>query len=371
MNILADQYLYKIDQLIPDQIDVTFFDPDQGLPEKVTSFDALLVRTVIPFNEETLPEAGNIRFIGTASAGYDHLDTDHLNRLGISYSNSTGCNANAVAEYIVTVLYKWAKVKNLDLNQKEIGVVGCGNTGGALNNLLRKLNLKTVLYDPPKENQHPSFTSASLDELLRCDILSFHTPLTAAGPCPTFHMCNKDWLQSGFDLVINAARGGVVNESDLLSACAKGLVKNYILDVWEGEPLFSDEMARKAFIATPHIAGYSKEAKVRASEMIVEELLKFLRIEPENRAETSAKAMPDPPDSTADFADFLWKLHKVEEYDRELRKLIGRDNPDKGLRFAKLRSETELRIEFRSMAQSMTESSVPDQFRVFQEDSSG
>lgn len=367
MNILADKYIYKLKELLPQSLNVTLFDPNHGLPKHTSRFDALLVRTVIPINQQTLPEAGNIKFIGTASAGYDHLDLDYLESLGITCASSAGCNANAVAEYVLTVVHKWAESFHCDLTQKKIGVIGCGATGGALVHLLRKLNLPVTCFDPPKEKHTPSFQSASLPELLQCDILSFHTPLTTSGAHPTFHLCNSKWFQAGFNLIINASRGGVVDESSLLAAYAGNKVDAYILDVWENEPVFSDEVANNAFIATPHIAGYSIEAKTKATSQIVDQLLQFWGEEKQVTHQNISSEHKEPLPELS-FAEFLWEHHKINYYDRELRKLTGLEPSEKSKRFAKLRSETQLRAEFRTMVKLFPDHSVPEAFRVFKEE---
>ncbi|MEX0905790.1 MAG: 4-phosphoerythronate dehydrogenase [Balneolaceae bacterium] len=364
MNILADKYLYKVNELIPPNLNLDLFNPDQGLPKSVSQYDGLLVRTVIPINKKTLPDTGNIRFIGTASAGFDHLDLNYLKGRGIYSANSAGCNANAVAEYVITALYKWAEEKKADLQRKKIGIIGCGHTGSALSAYLQKLKLNTVLYDPPEAERNANFRSATLDELLQCDILSFHTPLTTTGSHPTLHMCDFTWLKNGFDLIINAARGGVVCEKDLKGAWAEKLVKDYVLDVWEQEPFFSDEMARNAFIATPHIAGYSEEAKTRATGMIVTQLADFFELDNRPRANFTEEKKSANPNGNTSLADFLWKHHKIKDYDRELRELINLESEKKGSCFAKVRSETELRIEFRTMVQWFNRKSIPEAFSV-------
>lgn len=366
MNVLADQHLYKIRELIPQGVEVSLFDPENGLPGETPGFDALLIRTVTKINPQTLPRAGNLKFIGTATAGTDHLDTEHIEQLGIRWANSKGCNAQAVAEYVVTGLYKWAKEKHEDAVQKKIGIVGCGAAGGSVLKLLQKLGCQTVAYDPPKAGREPEFHSAPLDELLSCDVLTFHTPLTRDGTYPTFHLCDNTWLARGFDLIINSARGGVVKETDLVGALNSGQVRDFILDVWEGEPVFSDGMARNAFIATPHIAGYSREAKWRASEMIVQQMCEFFGI-PAPSVESPGQYDPgDLISKDLSFAGFLWKNHKIDLYDRELRKLIGLENHRKSAGFAKLRSETETRFEFGTIIRSIGGNiAIPQECSVF------
>ncbi len=317
MKVFADKYLYALDQLIPDNFELETYDPDQGFPEDITQYDALLIRTVTKLNPETLPEAGNLKFVGSATAGFDHVDVDHLKSLGIEFARSEGCNANAVAEYVLAAIYRWGKLRDEQVKDLKIGVVGCGNTGGSLIGYLKKLGIVYVPYDPPKADRQENFKSAELDELLTCDILSFHTPLTKDEPHPTYHICGKEWLGHGFKLIINASRGGVVDETALLEAKRLGLVRDFVLDVWENEPVFSDEIADQSFIATPHIAGYSRKAKWKASEIVVQKMMEFFDEQyspPSQNEQPLRSSLADTNGLT--FADFLWKNHKVDFYDR-------------------------------------------------------
>jgi erythronate-4-phosphate dehydrogenase len=369
MNIIADQYLYKLKELIPEGVNLTTFDPKDGFPGNAHYFDALLIRTVTKINADTLPIAGNLTFIGTATAGFDHMDRDHLKSLGITFGRAAGCNARAVAEYVITCLYRWADNREADLHQKKVGIVGCGHTGGAVMNLLEKLSISYLPYDPPKNEIEPTFQTARLDDLLQCDILTFHTPLTAKGTHPTFHMCDALWLNHKFDLIINTARGGVVQETDLLNLYHNDLVGDYILDVWETEPVFSNRVAENAFIATPHIAGYSREAKLRASQMVAEEMCRFFNLQPK-----SINATHTPPrnmlmkDEDLSFSDFMWNNNQIDLYDTETRKLIGMPDKLKGEGFATLRAETPTRFEYRTILKSLeTDDPIPDEFKIFGE----
>jgi erythronate-4-phosphate dehydrogenase len=369
MKILADQYLFKLHELIPDGTELTLFDPAAGFPGHAPQFDCLLIRTVTKINPQTLPEAGNLKFIGTATAGFDHIDTVHLDKLDIRYGRSAGCNARAVAEYVITCLFRWLTTREADLSRQKVGVVGCGHTGGAVIGLLKKLNIGYVPYDPPKAEADQSFHSASLEELLTCTILTFHTPLTSGGSHPTRHMCNSKWLKHPFDLIINAARGGVLNETDLIKAFQKGITEDFILDVWEGEPLFSNTMAENAFIATPHIAGYSHEAKFRASRIIVDEMCAIFNLDPKphithDRFDPSNAVLGH----SASFSDFMWHNNQIEHYDSELRKLIGLPDKAKAEGFANLRTETTTRFEYQTILEAMdTGDPIPDEFMVFGE----
>lgn len=367
MKILADQYLYKVPEILPNGIEYTLFDPEKGLPGNVAAFDALLIRTVTPINSQTLPHAGNMKFIGTATAGFDHVDTAHLKNLGIAFERSEGCNANSVGEYVIAVLHKWAELRQKNLKKITVGIAGCGNTGSSVHRYISRLGIASVLFDPPKEKRDPVFISASLNELLSCDVLTFHTPLTKTGLHPTFHLCSMDWLKHGFELIINTARGGVVDEQSLLQAKSGGLVKDFILDVWENEPNFSDDSARNALFATPHIAGYSREAKWRASEIVISQLCKFFDLfRPDIQFN---ETVPNQKMTLADqlsFTEFLWENNQIDLYDRKLRELIGLDEGEKARKFAELRSATETRFEYSSiLKQAGPGNSLPPEVRIF------
>ena len=364
MKVLADQYLYELEKYIPSSIKIDRFQPSDGLPENSTDYDALLIRTVTPINRQTLKRTGQLKFIGTATAGIDHVDTEYLKECKVHFASAEGCNANAVGLYVASSLMRWVVLRDISLADIRVGIVGCGHTGGRVKAHLDSMGISVAEYDPPKEKREPLFNSVSLEELLNCDILTFHTPLTY-GPdeeYPTRHICSHDWLKRGFKLVMNAARGGVVDETALLKAKSEGLVKDFVLDVWEGEPLFSDQAAEQALIATPHIAGYSVESKLRASKMVVDQMLNFFQIEikgynstaqPDN--EKGERREAKSPERIASLcqerdlrtvADYLWEMSNIEYYDRELRGFCGKSDTAKAKLFAALRSETKLRSEY-------------------------
>lgn len=366
MNILADQYIYKLSEFIPEDVVIDYYKPENGLPSNVTDYDAFLFRTVTIIDYCSLPHAGNLKFAGTATAGFDHVDTAHLKKLGIEFARSAGCNANAVAEYVITALYRWADVTGSRLEDKKIGIVGMGHTGGNVASYLNKLDIRFAGFDPPKQVRESGFLSCTLEELLECDILTFHVPLTRIGEYPTYHMCSSDWLRHGFDLIVNAARGGIVDEISLHRAKTQGLIRDYILDVWENEPLFSNEIAEKAFIATPHIAGYSKQAKWLASKMVADQMCDYFGL----KKQTGIFRMKPPQNlimqKKLSFARFLWDYHMIDYYDAELRKILHLDHSLKKERFSLLRSETETRFEFEAIIKEITKKAErPQKSNIF------
>ncbi|MEX2364219.1 MAG: 4-phosphoerythronate dehydrogenase, partial [Balneolaceae bacterium] len=280
INILADQNLYKADQFIPENAKLTLYDPQYGIPT-LDGFDAFLVQTVTFLNKETLPKpAKTIKFIGTGSSGIDHIDKNYYEKKGIFVADAKGCNANAVAEYVITVLLLWREKFQPEKNIGKVGVIGAGKAGSAVIRLLQKFGIEYLAYDPPKAERESSFESATLEQVLDCEILTFHVPLNNHGNHPTFHWLNEEKLSGrSFELIINAARGGVVDEQALMSAKARKEIKQFVLDVWENEPDFNADAAQSAFIATPHIAGYSEQSKVNATKIICDKLADFFELE--------------------------------------------------------------------------------------------
>ncbi|HKK45138.1 MAG TPA: NAD(P)-dependent oxidoreductase, partial [Balneolaceae bacterium] len=257
INVLADQYLHNIQSYLPENINLILFDPTKRLPPELSYAEAMLVRTVININAQTMSEIpASLKFIGTASAGTDHVDIDYLQKNGVRFADAAGCNARSVAEYVATALLIWAETRKKDLSKLSMGIVGVGHVGTQVVKLLEKLGITTIPYDPPRSLRENNFDSATLDELLSADMLSFHTPLTYKGDYPTFHWLDKEKLTGReFQLVINSSRGGVIDEKELLKSIKAGNVRDIIIDVWENEPEFSLTTAQKAFIKTPHIAG--------------------------------------------------------------------------------------------------------------------
>lgn len=353
LSIYADKNIYKLDSYLPPSLaTVKTYDPEEGLPGDVQTADALLVRTVTDINEQSLPlHNAKLKFIGTASAGTDHIDETYLTKNGVAFAHSPGCNARAVAEYVVTALLIWSEKEHKKLQDFTIGIVGVGNVGTALTKLLDMFDLEYVRYDPPRQEREKYFKSATLNEVLSADILTLHTPLTHSGTYATHHWLDAEKLEDReFEVVINASRGGVIDEKALLSASKAKKVKSFFLDVWEDEPNFHDESAQNAFIKTPHIAGYSEQAKKRATRMVCESMLQYLEIElPDKyRKSEQIKALRFDSDDIRDWSltDTLDHLHPLLKYDRRLGKIIGLSPDEKKKNFAHLRTNTPFRFEY-------------------------
>jgi erythronate-4-phosphate dehydrogenase len=229
------------------------------------------------------------------------------------------------------------------------GIIGAGHTGRAAEQLLTRLSVRCVRYDPPKAEIEPGFQSSTLDEVLDCDILTFHTPLTNTGPWPTYHWLDSDKLKSRtYQLIINASRGGVVDEQALLNSYQKDKVRSFVLDVWENEPVFSDRTAEAAFLSTPHIAGYSIQAKQKATRMVMQSLCEFFNISAKEFDFTPpAPSVPEVSEELTNrgLTGLLSELNPIREYHRLFSRLHGLTPGQKQRGFQQIRTEFPLRHE--------------------------
>lgn len=349
VNVLADQYLYNIQSYLPDTINLRLYNPAQGLPKELKNTHALLIRTVNTINKKTVPSIPpSLSFIGTASAGSDHVDIAYLKANDVTFADAAGCNARSVAEYVCASLILWAEERRISLSDLSIGIIGAGHVGRQVINLFENLDIDYTAYDPPRELRDSDFSSASINETLDCDILTFHTPLTTSGEYPTYHWLDSKKLSNNqFKLILNTSRGGVVDEEALLKAHHGDTVEDFIIDTWEGEPRFNLETAQKAFIKTPHIAGYSEQAKSNASKIVASALLNHFELsEPANFGTTNTRIFQKKLSEFNSITSLLTELHPIRKYEAELEKIIHTHPDERAKKFNKLRAEYPLRQEF-------------------------
>lgn len=349
IHVLADQNLYKIEELIPPQTKLSLYDPSEGIP-LLEGVDALLVRTVTHLNADTMPDPpGQLKFIGTGSSGTDHIDNEYYESRGIILADANGCNARTVAEYVMTSLLIWREKHQPGKPFGKVGIVGVGKAGSAVTELLQYFDIECVEYDPPRAERDPAFKSSSLQEVLNCEILTFHVPLNKKGNYSTYHWLNEEKLTGRkFKLIINTARGGVIDEPALMKSFKKGDIQSYILDVWEQEPDFNTEVANHAFIATPHIAGYSEQSKIDATKIACDKMAEFFGIKPAIPKYKKITRNIDLAHIKYSLTMLLNRLHPIMEYDAALRDLYNRS--DKKFLFRNLRNEWPYRFEYSYLA---------------------
>ena len=245
--------------------------------EMVMDADALVIRTRTRCNA-TLLEGSKVRFIATATIGYDHIDTAWCESHGIRWTNAPGCNSWSVQQYIGSLLVTMARQFGFSFREKTLGVVGVGNVGSKVARLAALLGFRELLCDPPRARREGSGSFVSIDDIIsRSDIITLHVPLIRDGEDATFHMFDSSRLASmnRNQILINSSRGEVVDGAALKNALAQKKILAASLDVWENEPQIDPELLSLLFTGTPHIAGYSIDGKATGTTMSVQALGKF------------------------------------------------------------------------------------------------
>ena len=231
--------------------------------------EALLVRSVTQVDQALLA-GSQVKFVGTCTIGTDHLDLQYLTQQGIGWASAPGCNARGVVDYVLGALLTLAERDGVDLSKRCYGVVGAGQVGQRLVQVLRGLGWQVLVCDPPRQQAEGGDYVDLATVLERCDVVSLHTPLTQQGEHPTFHLLGAEQLQSlqQGSWLINASRGAVVDNQALKQLLTQRHDLRVALDVWEGEPQVDAELAQRCDIASAHIAGYSLDGKIRGTSQI-------------------------------------------------------------------------------------------------------
>jgi len=280
MKIVADENIPYVGECFGSVGQVELLSGRAMTAEAVRETDAVLVRSITKVGAEFL-EGSRVKFVGTATIGFEHVDVDSLKSKGIGFASAPGSNANSVAEYIVASLLSVGRKKNIELEGKSIGIVGVGNVGSMVEKKVRALGMEAYLNDPPLKRETGGEKYLELEELFGCDFVTLHTPLTFEGVDKTFHLADEDFFKSLKDgcVFINTARGGVTDTEALKGAIKSGRLGAVVLDVWENEPKIGCELLRMVDISTPHIAGYSLDGKVGGMVMIYEAFCKHFGLE--------------------------------------------------------------------------------------------
>lgn len=245
-------------------------------PALIKDADALIIRTRTRCHAELLL-GSKVQFIGTATIGFDHIDTAFCAQHGITWRNAPGCNASSVRQYVQSALFCWSMEKGETLRGKTLGVVGVGHVGTLIAQWGEAQGMNVLRCDVPRQQNGEEGFVPLAQIAAQADIITFHTPLTKDGDCPTYHLADTAFFSSlrRKPLLINTSRGSVVDNAALLHALQSGQVADAILDVWENEPNISLPLLERAWIGTPHIAGYSADGKANATRMILKEFCTF------------------------------------------------------------------------------------------------
>lgn len=282
MKVIVDNKIPYIREAIEQIADEVIYAPGKDFtPELVQDADALIIRTRTRCDRSLLA-GSKVKFIATATIGFDHIDTAYCREAGITWTNAPGCNSASVAQYIQSALFILQQTRGMKLNQMTIGIVGVGNVGSKVADVARKLGIQVMLNDLPREEREESTMFASLKSIAeKCDIITFHVPLYKEGKYKTFHLADEAFFRSlkRSPIIINTSRGEVIETAALLKALQTGLISDAVIDVWENEPDINLTLLYKVFIGTPHIAGYSADGKANATRMSLGSLCRHFGIQ--------------------------------------------------------------------------------------------
>lgn len=357
MKIVADANIPFVRECLSSVGEVRILSGRDITPQVVVDADALLVRSITPVNERLL--AGSpVRFVGTATIGFDHVDVPYLERCGIGFASAPGSNANSAAEYVIAALLEVARRKKIRLEGSSIGVIGVGNVGGRVARKCEALGMRVLRNDPPLQRRTGDPKYVPLEALYDCDFITIHTPLTKEGIDKTFHLADAGFfarLKQGA-VFVNASRGAVVETQALKAAIRSGRLRAVVLDVWEGEPTIDVELLGMVDLATPHIAGYSFDGKVAGMIMIYRSLCEHFHLTPKFDVKDflPAPEIPRVEIATGDASDeellarAAERIYRVARDDRDTRKIADQPPEGRGRFFDALRKNYPVRREFQN-----------------------
>lgn len=336
MKIIADENMPNVEALFSGLGDVTLVSGRDLTNDMLEGADVLLVRSVTKVNEALL-SGTSIKYVGSATIGTDHVDKNYLVSKGIGFNSAPGCNAEAVADYVFSSLAHLYLNKGLDWLKASIGVIGQGNVGKCVAGRFAALGCDVSVYDPFVTSDIKGVRNVDLAELLRSDIVCLHAPLTHVGDHPSFDMVGSKQVASlrAGQTIISAGRGGVINEEALVQRFKelKGNL-NLVFDVWHQEPAPNMVLAGLCDLATPHIAGYSKQGREKGTWQIYKSMCKhfgltvksdyaqavsqgsigIIQLSKElSRIESLSRAMLSMYDPSRDSVRFLRVMHSDQE----------------------------------------------------------
>ena len=333
IKVIADDKIPFLKGALEGRAEIAYLPGNKITAADLNDADALLIRTRTQCNELLL-KGTPVKFIATATIGYDHIDTEFCRRNDIFWTNAPGCNSSSVEQYIVSALLTLALKQNLKLSEKTMGIIGVGNVGSKVARAAKILGIRVLLNDPPRAIAEGLDGFESLEKISReADIISFHVPLNYEGAYKTAGMANSDFF-SGLKknaILINSSRGEVINESDLQAAVNAGKIGSLVLDVWNNEPNINVRLMEAATLVSPHIAGYSTDGKANGTSMSIKALSNYFNL---GLGDWSPENIPLPQNQQI-IADCTGKteieiLHEVytQTYDITTDDETLRENPD-------------------------------------------
>lgn len=349
MKIVADENIPYLQECFGQSAEVVALNGRNITHADLQDAKALIVRSVTPVTRELL-SGTPVQFVGSCTIGIDHVDTDFLDEKGIAFASAPGSNADSAAQYTLSAILALEKRHHFKLTDKTIGIVGYGNVGSRLEALLDALDVNSVIYDPLLQDRGRTGLS-SLDDVLQADIISFHVPLTRTGKYPTYKMINADLLESMNPeaMLINCARGDIIDTAALTQDISQH-GRKVVLDVWPNEPRIDELLLSMVQIATPHIAGYSFDGKLRGTEMVYEAFCKAMELDCQppqlDIPQPDAIVIPEEATLLEALEQATLRSYHILEDDTALRELLNEPRAEQGAFFDHLRKNYPVRREY-------------------------
>jgi erythronate-4-phosphate dehydrogenase len=353
MKIIADENIPLVNEVFGKFGEVETYAGRAISSHHVRDADVLLVRSITKVDKQLLA-GSTVRFVGTCTIGTDHVDQAWLRANDIAFSAAPGCNANAVVDYVLSTLITLSRQQNFDLRERCVGIVGVGNVGGRLKSRLEALGVRCLCTDPLNDDlELPG--RIHLDELIaESDVISLHTPLEKNGEHPTWHLFNAlnlPLLRPG-TILVNSARGSVIDNQALLELLNERNDVTAVLDVWEGEPDISLPLLARVAVATPHIAGYSLDGKVNGTLLVYEAMCQHFNL-PRKLDVSTLLPEGDTLEAAAALGDHFEKAcqmvtlaYDVLRDDHAFRQVMTENNKNRASSFDALRKSYPVRREF-------------------------
>ena len=353
LRIVADAHIPDLEKAFADLGEVVALPGPEIDPASLTDADLLLVRSETRVDANLLKGSG-VAFVGSATSGVDHIDLKYLQKAGIGFCAAPGSNAESVCQYVMAALLEVAQREGRRLAGSSLGVVGAGQIGSRVARSAALLGMRVVVCDPPLQRQTGvSRLFRPLEEILHCDFITLHVPLTREGPDATYHLFDVSVLGrlNRSQILINSARGAVIDNQALYRSLADGTLRTVVLDVWEGEPDIDLRLLSLVEIGTAHIAGYSLDGKLNGAWMVRRAVSRFFDLPPTPPRSPLAQPLElISPSLAEDFQTLVTELaeqvYQIREDDRLLRAISSQTSSDRAAGFRDLRAEYRTRRDF-------------------------
>jgi len=280
ITLIADAHIPFMEGILESHAKVIYIPGGRIDHELASDADGLIIRTRTHCNAELL-KSTRVKFIATATIGFDHIDTDFCALNNIAWNHAPGCNSSSVKQYVAAALVTLARKHHFSLKGKRIGIIGVGHVGEKIAQLAGTLGMIPLLNDPPRERLEGSRQFVSLEEIQEtADIITFHVPLSHQGADKTYHIADERFFKNlgNKPFVLNTSRGPVTKTQAVKEGILSGVISGYVADVWENEPSIDKGLLDLSDIATPHIAGYSVEGKANGTASCVRAVSRFFNL---------------------------------------------------------------------------------------------